>query len=157
MQQHVDVADALGLEPTAAVSPPMLGKVGVEAIEMRGCQRLQRNMAQRRDDLGFGIDAVGRPGGRSDSGPGGRQPVLGEEGTQRQPRWLYEDPSPQGSLGLVERGLRLSLGREPALAQLTPPTGCRVQDPEVPGPRGPALASTAPSSMLLWRHAKHRQ
>jgi hypothetical protein len=68
----VDVPDALGLEPTAAVPPAVLGKVGVEAVEVRRRQRLQWNVAQCRDDLGLGVDAVGRPGGRPDGGPYGR-------------------------------------------------------------------------------------
>jgi hypothetical protein len=77
----MDVADALGLEPAAAVPPPMLCQVGVQAVEMRGRERLERDVAQRREDLGLGVDAIGRPGGRADGGPHGRQPLLGEEGT----------------------------------------------------------------------------
>jgi hypothetical protein len=48
----------------------MLCKVGVQTVEMSRGERLQRNVAQYRDDLGLGVDAVGRPGGRPD-GPTG--------------------------------------------------------------------------------------
>jgi hypothetical protein len=36
----------------------MLCKVGVQAVEMRDRHRLQRDMTQRRDDLGLGVDGV---------------------------------------------------------------------------------------------------
>ena len=85
VQQDVDVADALGLEAAAAVPPAMLCQVGVQAVEVSGHERLERDVAQRREDLGLGVDAVGRPGGRPDGGPHGWKPLFGEEGTQRQP------------------------------------------------------------------------
>jgi hypothetical protein len=72
VQQHVDVADALRLEPAAAVPPPMFSEIRVEAVQMSGGQRLERNVAERWEDLSFGVDAVGRPGGRPHSGPHGR-------------------------------------------------------------------------------------
>jgi hypothetical protein len=94
VQQHVDVADALGFEPAAAVPPAMRCKVGVQAVEVGGRERLQRDVAQRREDLGLGVDAVGRPGGRADDGPCGRQSLVGEEGSQRQPGRLHEGGIP---------------------------------------------------------------
>jgi hypothetical protein len=144
VQQDMDMPDALGLEPAAAVPPAMLCKVGVQAVKVAGRQRLQRDVAQRWKDLRFGVDAVGRPGGRPDGRPHGREPLLGKEGTQRQPGRLHEGAGPQGGHGLVEGSLRLPLGAEPALAQLPPPSGCRIRYAEVPGPGGPALSSTTP-------------
>jgi hypothetical protein len=55
----VDAADALWLEPAPAIPPAMLCKVCVEAVEVSGCQRLQRDISQRREDVGLGVDAVG--------------------------------------------------------------------------------------------------
>jgi hypothetical protein len=111
----MDVADALGLQPTTAVPPSMLCKVDVEAVEVSSVQCLERNVAERRENIGLGVNAIGRPGGWPDGGARGQQPLLSEEGTQRQSGRLHEGAGSQGGLGLVERGLRLPLASEPTL------------------------------------------
>src|SRR5215213_542833 len=144
MQDVVHVAHRL-LGHRAAIAAPLAEQRPVEAVEVGGGELLQRDPAERRDDVRGDVDAVVRHG----AGPAtlrgdGREPLFDEEAGDRASRRFNEGALAEIGEGVVQGVLALLLGPEAALAALSWLARKRIGYPEVPGPCLAASADAAP-------------